>query len=281
MRILLKIAFLFLPLIGTAASSDFLGFQSSNHSWALNTCNNKFDKLESSLGFNRNLGLGNCFEIGSELNSIDTNHRINSVADVNFVKVLNSVELDSQYRILGEFEINTKETVLYRISDVIARKKIKVRALKKAKQIAALMGAELAHVEKYRYSGGGYSYGRIGYNSRTTSYAIPNELLLHVKAYSKFNNSYPEALSLLKDTNNFEVICEYFLRKGRVKMSSSIMVNEMHIDSIKIIGGLIFCYGRMAGTRNVDCFRLVSMNEKYFFLYYTRKEKHYQIQVRR
>ena len=92
-----------------------------------------------------------------EWNSNDTEHRIYSVADVDYVKVLNEVVLDSQYRILDEFDIYTEETTWFRVNDVDARKKIRIRAFKKAKQIAAIMGGELAHAEKYKYFGGGYS----------------------------------------------------------------------------------------------------------------------------
>ena len=275
MRILLTIAIIMLPLIGISASNNFFSLLSFEQK----IYKSDLDCFQT-VGSSHRSGLN----IQNELNPIDTEHRINSVADVNFVKVLDTVVIDSQYRMIGEFVIKTEETTLFRISDVQARKKIKLRALKKAQQIAAIMGGELVHVLNYRYSGGGYSssmHYTAGNKSQTFVKAIPNELLMKAKVYSKFSNTKEEGLNLLKDTNDFEVICEYFLRKGRVKLSSSVMANEMHIDSINMLGGLVYLYGRMTGTRNVNCFRLVSMNEKYFYLYYTRKERHYQIQVRR
>lgn len=288
MRFLLIIASIFIPLVSTAASNyfvnvSFFGLSKMGNFISLLPSERKIYKSDLDCFQPMELSCRENVSIQNELNPIDTEHRINSVADVNFVKVLDTVVIDSLYRMIGEFEIKTEEAIILRTTDVRAREKIKARSIKKAQQIAAIMGGELVHSYKYKYSGGGYYYPsyRIGFSSQTNFRVVPNVLLLNVKLYSKFNSSIEEALGLLKDTNNFEVICEYFLRKGRVKLSSSVMANEMHIDSINMLGGLVYLYGRMTGTRNVNCFRLVSMNEKYFYLYYTRKERHYQIQVRR
>lgn len=284
MRFLLIIASIFIPLVSTVASNDYLHTACLEHQnqYNLFTPLSFFSKNEildsENIQFpflNKEINMG----VEQELDTEDTNQRVRNFANVAYVKVIDVLETDSQFKVIGEIEVKAKEKAIIYLGDGFARKNIKRRALKKSRLIAALMGGELVHVTNYKYSGGGYDFIRGLFSFKP--HHIPNKLSLEVKVCSKFSNTVEEGLSLLKDTSDFEVVCTYFHRNWRLKLSKSLAANELHVDSIKLVNGLVYLYGRMTGTMNVNCFRLVSMNEKYFYLYYTRKERHYQIQVRR
>jgi hypothetical protein len=198
---------------------------------------------------------------------------VNSVEDFDNV-TLTQVESEVKGLFkLGELGAKAKGT-----TSLSNQERVKERAYRKLKIIAAMMGANAVYLTFARSEGnkvtGGYVDGQGIYHSTTQS----AETSVSGVAYTNHLPNYQDFVNLKGNRNQFSSLGEVRLESSGSDMSKTDKSRRFQISGVKNENGLIMLTGELQGEKKINNFRVVSFDRSGFCIYYKDKETSYNIQ---
>lgn len=208
-------------------------------------------------------------------------------AEATSFKSVNSVE-DFDNVTLTQVESEVKG--LFKLGDVGSKAKgttslsnqerVKERAYRKMKIVAAMMGANAVYLTFVRSDGnrstGGYVDSHGNYIATSTS----AETSLSGVAYTNHLPNYTGFVNLKGNRTNFQSVSEIRLESSGSDMSKTDKSRKFQVNQVKNENGLIMLTGELQGERKIENFRVVSFDNSSFSIYYKDKETSYNITFR-
>ena len=151
------------------------------------------------------------------------------------------------------------------------QERVKDRAYRKLKMLAAMMGGNTVYLIDQRTEG-----NKLGTEYQAASAAETN---LTGIAYTNLLPVYDDFTKLVTDKRNFVAVAEAKLWSSASDISRPVTFKKFAINSITNDNGLIMLDGNLEGERNYSKFRVVSFSKEYFNIYYEDKSTSYNLTV--
>ncbi len=205
--------------------------------------------------------------------------RVQTFAEATSFKKISGVD-DFENVTITQVESEVKG--LFKIGDVSSKAKgtttlsnqerVKERAYRKMKIVAAMMGANIIYLTNQRTEGnkmGGY------YQSGSTA-----ETNLTGVAYTNQLPSIDEFKKLINEKRNFTAVQEAKLWSSASDMTKTVIQSNFVINNITNENGIIMINGELQGESKYKTFRVVSFDKDYFNVYYEDKSTAYNIKIK-
>jgi hypothetical protein len=171
---------------------------------------------------------------------------------------------------------------LFKIGDVSSKAKgtttlsnqerVKERAYRKIKIVAAMMGANIIYLTNQRTEGnkmGGY------YQSGSSA-----ETNLTGVAYTNILPNIDEFKNVINGKRNFTAVLEAKLWSSASDMTKTTIQTNFVLNSVSNENGLIMINGELEGNSKFKTFRVVSFDKEYFNVYVEDKSTAYNLKIR-
>jgi hypothetical protein len=205
--------------------------------------------------------------------------RVQTFAEATSFKHVNGVD---DFENVTITQVESEVRGLFKVGDLSSKAKgatiysnqerVKERAYRKLKIIAAMMGANIIYVTNQRTEGnkmGGY------YQSGSTA-----EASLSGVAYTNQLPSIDEFKKVVNDKKNFTAVEEASLWSSASDMSKKNINSNFIISDITNEGGIIMINGELQGESKYKTFRVVSFDNDYFNIFYEDKSTAYNIKIK-
>lgn len=205
--------------------------------------------------------------------------RVQTFAEATSFKIISGVD-DFENVTITQVESEVKG--LFKIGDVSSKAKgtttlsnqerVKERAYRKMKIVAAMMGANIIYLTNQRTEGnkmGGY------YQSGSTA-----ETNLTGVAYTNQLPSLDEFKKIINEKKNFTAVQEAKMWSSASDMTKTDIQSNFVIVSITNENGIIMISGELQGESKYKTFRVVSFDKDYFNVYYEDKSTSYNIKIK-
>jgi hypothetical protein len=171
---------------------------------------------------------------------------------------------------------------LYRIGDVGAKAKgtttlsnqqrVKERAYRKMKILAAMMGGNIVYLTDQRTQG----------NQFGTEYQAGNTAEANISgiAYATKLPNYNEFTRLIGDKKSFNSFVEVSMASSASDMTITGDARRLDILEIREEGGFIYLYGNLQYENSIKQFRIVSYNNESFTIFYVKRNTAYNYRIR-
>lgn len=193
--------------------------------------------------------------------------KINGVDDFENVTI---TQVESEVR--GLFKVGDVSSKAKGTTTLSNQERVKERAYRKMKIVAAMMGANIIYLTNQRTEGnkmGGY------YQSGSTA-----ETNLTGISYTNQLPNLEEFQKVINEKKSFTAIQEAKLWSSASDMTKTDFFNNFVISSITNENGLIIINGSLEGVLNYKLFRVVSFDNDYFNIYYEDKSTSYNIKIK-
>jgi hypothetical protein len=207
--------------------------------------------------------------------------RVQTFAESTSFKKINDVD---DFENVAITQVESEIKGLFKLGDVGSKAKgtttlanqerVKERAYRKMKIVAAMMGANIVYLTDQRTEG-----NKQGGQYQSGSSAEAN---LSGVAYTNELPSFDEFKKLIKDKKNFSSVQETELWSGASDMTKTSIQRLFIIHSISNENGLIMINGELHNKTKNNTFRVVSFNQEGFNIYYKDKRNatSYNIKVK-
>jgi hypothetical protein len=205
--------------------------------------------------------------------------RVQTFAEATSFKKINGVD---DFENVTVTQVESEVKGLFKVGDVSSKAKgtttlsnqerVKERAYRKMKIVAAMMGANIIYLTNQRTEGnkmGGY------YQSGSTA-----ETNLTGVAYTNQLPSLEEFQKAINEKKSFTAVQEAKLWSSASDMTKTDIFSNFVISSITNENGLILINGSLEGVINYKVFRVVSFDKDYFNIYYEDKSTSYNIKIK-
>lgn len=205
--------------------------------------------------------------------------RVQVFAEATSYKKVASVE-DFENVTITEVESEVKG--LYKIGDVSAKAKgtttysnqerVKERAYRKMKIVAAMMGANIVYLTDQRGQG----------NIQSTQYQSgqTTETSLSGVSYSNVLPNMDTFMNRIGTKTKFVAVEENKLWSSSADLSTQLIGGELKLDSVTNEGGQIILHGDLPGAGRVHEFRVAYFSSTHFSIYYEDKSTSYNIKLK-
>jgi hypothetical protein len=179
-------------------------------------------------------------------------------------------------------QVESEVKGLFKIGDVSSKAKgtttfsnqerVKRRAYRKMKMVAAVMGANIIYLTNQRTEGnkmGGFYQSGSSAESNLTGVAYTNEL----PSIDEFNE-------LINGKKDFTAVLEVKIMSGASGLINTNIKSNFTINSITNENGIIMINGELKGKSKYKTFRVVSFDNEYFNVYYKNKSTDYNIKIK-
>ena len=200
----------------------------------------------------------------AEATSFKTVTGVDDFENVTITQVENEIK--------GLFKIGDLSSKAKGATTLSNQERVKERAFRKIKIIAAMMGANIIYVTNQRTEGnkaGGYYQSGSSAETNLTGVAYTNQL-----------PSIEDFKKIVTDKKNFSAIEEAKIWSSASDMSKSIIQKSFTINSITNESGLIILNGLLQGESKYTSFRVVRFDKEYFNIFYEDKSTSYNIKIK-
>lgn len=168
---------------------------------------------------------------------------------------------------LGEVSSKAKGT-----TTLSNQERVKERAYRKMKIVAAMMGANVVYVTNQRTQG-----NQMGTEYHAGSSAETN---LSGVAYTNVLPNYNEFLNVIGENRNFIGVLEHKLWSSASDITTTPVQDALVINNITNENGLIILDGTLKSRPKIKRFRVTAFGDGYFNIYYEDKSTTYSLRVR-
>jgi hypothetical protein len=176
---------------------------------------------------------------------------------------------ESEDEVAGLFKIGLVSAKARGTTFLSNQNRVKKRAYRKLKIIAAMQGANTIYVTHERSKGNSVGIVRSNSSSSITGIAYTN-ILPDFDAFKK----------MISDKTNFLAIRHTQLSNGASDMLQSDLSSQLTIDKLVNENGIIMVHGHLYGELQEYRFRVISFEEGFFHIYYTTAEKSIQVKIK-
>ena len=179
-------------------------------------------------------------------------------------------------------EVESEVKGLYKIGDVSAKAKgtttysnqerVKERAYRKMKIVAAMMGANIVYLTDQRGQG----------NIQSTQFQSgqTTETSLSGVSYSNVLPNMDTFMNRIGTKTKFAAVEENKLWSSSSDLTSQLIGGELKLDSVTNEGGHIVLHGDLTGAGRVHEFRVAYFSSTHFYIYYEDKSTSYNIKLK-
>jgi len=207
------------------------------------------------------------------------NGRVQTFAEATSFKKVNSVD---DFENVAVTQVESEIKGLFKLGEVGSKAKgtttlsnqerVKDRAYRKMKIVAAMMGANIIYLTNQRTEG-----NKPGAHDHAGTSAEAN---LSGVAYTNLLPSIDEFKKLINDKKNFTAMQETKLWSSASDMTKTSIQSKFIINSITNESGLIMINGILQETPKNITFRVVSFDQEYFNVYYEDKISSYNLKIK-
>jgi hypothetical protein len=193
--------------------------------------------------------------------------KINGVDDFESVTV---TKVESEVK--GLFKVGEVSSKAKGATTISNQERVKERAYRKIKIVAAMMGANIIYLTDQRTEGnkmGGYYQAGSSAETNLSGVAYTNQL-----------PSIDEFKKLIKDKKNFTAVQEARLWSSASDMTKTDIQINFVLNSISNENGIIKINGELQGESEYFIFRVVSIDIDFFNIYYEDKSTAYNLKIK-
>jgi hypothetical protein len=204
--------------------------------------------------------------------------RVQTFAETTSFKTIKGVD---DYENVAISRVESEVRGLFKLGDVSAKAKgttqlsnqerVKERAYRKIKIVAAMMGANIIYLTDQRTEGNKYG---TDYQAGASA-----EVNISGVAYTTQLPSISEFKKLIGDKTNFTAVEEAKLWSSAADMSKKKTQNIFAIFSISNDNGMIVINGALQSERKNNTFRVVSFDNESFNVFYEDRSNAYNIKI--